>query len=121
MVKIIEDKNINHKQTTTASEKNKSADLLAEAIKKGEKTSIGISGSVIAIDGKTLTVKKDNNESSVLNINSATPVRIADGKKPPIASQLAELKVGDAVQVNYDESTKNAQVIFIVQLKTTQK
>ncbi|MEI7425592.1 MAG: hypothetical protein WCK16_01530 [Candidatus Moraniibacteriota bacterium] len=78
--------------------------------KGGDENTNTFTGKVMVIDQYLLTVK-NTNESIGLNITGATPVMDA-GK----VSQMADLKVGDDINVTYDKTTKNATLIYIVRM-----
>lgn len=70
-------------------------------------------GSVTDITEKTLTVSHLQN-STVVNINGSTSVVVlVDGKQPAIA-QIADIKVGEAVKVTYNQATKNVVMISVI-------
>ncbi len=78
--------------------------------KGGDENTNTFTGYVEVIDQYLLTVKNAN-ESVGVNITGATPV-VDAGKN----SQIANLKVGDNVNVTYDKITKNATLIYIVRM-----
>lgn len=78
--------------------------------KGGDENVIVFTGNVVEIAEKLLTVKSIS-ESIAVNITGATPVMDA-GK----VSQMADLKVGDNINVTYDKTTKNATLIYIVRM-----
>ena len=75
-------------------------------------TTTDVMGSIGTIAEKTITVTHLK-ESTVLNITGATPVMITAGTKT-IPGQMADLKVGDAAKVTYDQTSKNVTMISIV-------
>lgn len=79
---------------------------------KKEVSATDVVGSVSVIAEKTLTVKTQK-DAVVVNINGATPVVITSGDKT-ITGQMADLKVGDAVKVTYDETSKNVALISVI-------
>jgi hypothetical protein len=77
-------------------------------------------GIVEAIGEKTITVKNAEN-SSVVGITGATPVVITSNNAKTISGQMADLKVGDAVKVVYDKTTKNVTMITITRAIAPEK
>ena len=84
------------------------------------KTAVDVTGNIEVIGEKTVTVKNAN-EVTVANINGATPVMISDGKNPAVAGQMADLKLGDAVKMTYDKTTKNVMVVLVMRSAPMQK
>jgi uncharacterized protein YneF (UPF0154 family) len=91
-----------------------------EATKVNENARVDISGSVEVIAEKTLTIKTPQ-ESTLVNINGATPVIITLGADQPTAGQMADLKKGDLVKVTYDKTTKNVLMISVARAQTVEK
>ena len=83
------------------SDKNKTANMA------------NVVGNVMIISEKTITIKKEDGTIAEVNINGTTPVLVPkDGQMKN--GQMADLKVQDLVNVQYDAQTKNVQLISII-------
>lgn len=88
------------------------ANLFGQNTEENKANIATVTGSVEIIAEKTLTVKNPQ-ESIVVNINGATPVRLTVGNANPVAGQMADLKKGDLVIVTYDKINKNTMLISV--------
>lgn len=107
--------NKNQAVTAPVATKKEPANLFGKETANTAKTTLDVVGNVAIISEKTLTIK-NSTQSTVVNINGATPVMITDEKNQTSASQMADLKVGDAVKVTYDQTTKNAMLISVTKI-----
>jgi len=77
------------------------------------KNVVSVSGNVSVISEKTLTIKTQSTPV-VVNINGATPVMTINSNNNSTIAQIADLKVGDAVRLTYDQVSGNATVIYLI-------
>ena len=110
----------NPTQNPLANVKKEPANLFGQDAANNKNTSVDVTGTVGVIAEKTLTIKTTD-VSIAVNINGATPVMLQAGNVPAVVGQMADLKKGDSVKVTYDQTSKNAQLIFIMRAQTPAK
>jgi cytochrome c-type biogenesis protein CcmE len=76
---------------------------------------IEITGSVKEIMEKTMTITTAQGDVSV-GINGATPVMLSMDKNVQLTvGQIADVRLNDSVDVQYDQNTKEAHLVTITQ------
>lgn len=70
-------------------------------------------GNVSLIAEKKLTVKKESGEMGEVGIHGATPVMIKEADGRLRTGQIADVRIGDFVTIQYDETDQSAKMIVI--------